>query len=82
MELKDKTTEKLESEIKKIKTASGSLVGVLLVLFIVCLYGIIRNPGDATFIALLVTGIVLSATIPINNNKIKAELESRQANKS
>ena len=81
MDLKNKTTEKLEGELKGLKAGTGILTGLLLVLFVACIYGLIKNNESGTYTALIVVPIALSATIPINFGKIKkikAELESRK----
>ena len=82
MNLKKKTTEKLEGELRGVKVITGALIGVLGVLFIVCLYGLFfLKDKSGTFGALIVVPIALSAIIPLNYGnmkKIKTELESRK----
>lgn len=81
MDLKEKTTEKLEGELKAMKIITGALIGVLGLLFILCVYGLFfTEDKSGTFGALIVVPIALSAILPINlgnMKKIKAELESR-----
>lgn len=81
MKLNEKTTEKLEGELKGLKIINGALIGVLSVLFIVCIYGLLKKDDNGVFSALIVVPIALSAIIPVNfgnMKKIKAELESRK----
>ena len=80
MELKEKTTEKLEGELKGLKIVNGALIGVLGLLFLVCIYGLLTKEDNGVFSALIVVPIALSAILPLNLGnikKIKAELESR-----
>ena len=80
MDLKDKTTEQLNGELKGIKMITGALIGVLSVLFIVCVYGLIVKEDNSTFMALIIVPLALSAIIPLNYGnmkKIKNELDSR-----
>lgn len=80
-ELKEKPTEKLKSELKGIKTVTGALIGVLIVLFAVNLYGLILKDNNATFIAGMAVAIALSAIFPLqlsNIKKNKTELKLRE----
>jgi len=81
MDLKDKTTEKLNGELKGLKMINGALIGVLSLLFIVCVYGLITKEDSSTFMALIVVPLALSVIIPLNYGnmkKIKKELELRK----
>ncbi|MFI1770951.1 hypothetical protein [Thalassobellus citreus] len=81
MALKDKTVEKLQGELKGLKMINGALIGVLIFLFIVCIYGIVTKEDNSTFRALIVVPLALSAIIPLNYGnmkKIKKELELRK----
>lgn len=81
MKISEKTTEKLEEELKGLKIITGALLGVLVVLFIVCIYGLLRKDDNGIFSSLIVVPIALSTILPLNYGnikKIKAELESRQ----
>lgn len=81
MKISEKTTEKLEGELKGLKIITGALLGVLVVLFIVCIYGLLRKDDNGIFSSLIVVPIALSTILPLNYGnikKIKAELESRQ----
>ena len=81
MKLNEKTNENLESELKIIKAITGALIGVLIVLFTVNIYGLLTKENNSTFIALIAVGISCSAILPIqfiNMKKIKTELESRK----
>lgn len=83
LDFKNKTTEKLEGELKAIKIIASMLFGVLALLLITSIYGLITQENKSTFIALLVVAISLSAILPlqfINMKKIKDELELRKDN--
>ncbi|MFK7834417.1 MAG: hypothetical protein AB8B52_14175 [Winogradskyella sp.] len=80
MNLKDKTTAQLEGELKGVKIITGALIGILSLLFIICVFGLITKEDNSTFKALIVVPLALSAIIPLNYGnmkKIKKELESR-----
>ncbi len=81
MDLKSKTAEKLEKELKGLESGTSVLVGLLLILFVACLYGLLKNNESGTYTALIVVPIALSAIIPVNYKKIKnikSELASRK----
>jgi len=81
MDLKNKTTEKLNSELKGLKIITGALIGVLTVLFIVTIYGLLTKDDTSVFTALIVVPMALIALIPINYGnikKIKKELALRE----
>lgn len=81
-DLNNKTTEKLQSELKTIKALTGVLIGSLFVLFAVSIYGLITIESKSIFIALIAVGISLIAILPLqfgNIKKIKTELDSRKA---
>jgi len=80
-DLKEKSTEKLESELKGIKIITGALVGILIVLFAVNLYGLIFIDKNAAFIGGIVVTIALSSILPMQFNNIKkinTELKLRE----
>jgi uncharacterized membrane protein len=80
-DLKEKSTEKLESELKGIKIITGALVGILIVLFAVNLYGLIFKDKNAAFIVGIVVALALSAILPMQFNNIKkinTELKLRE----
>ncbi|PIB25176.1 hypothetical protein BFP77_14840 [Maribacter sp. 4U21] len=80
MKFKEKTTEKLESELKLLKMSTGILTGILLVLFIICIFGLLTKENNRVFISMIVVPIALSAILPSqfsNMKKIKSELEFR-----
>jgi len=82
-DLKSKTSEKLESDLKSTKVITGALIGVLSVLFAVTIYGLIMKENNQTFIALIAVAISCSAILPLqfsSMKKIKAELELRKNN--
>ena len=79
--LKSKTNEQLHSELKQGKSATGALVGLLIVLFSVTIYGLIAIEDNTAFIALIAVAVSLSATLPLQFSsikKIKAELLLRE----
>ncbi len=81
MALKNKTTEKLNTELKALKIITGALIGVLSLLFVICVYGLIVKEDSSTFTSLIVVPLALSAIIPLNYGnikKIKKELELRK----
>ncbi|TPN86900.1 hypothetical protein [Aquimarina algicola] len=81
IDLKNKTTEKLESELKRLKTIIGALIGVLILLFAVTIYGLLTKENKSTFIALIAVAISCSAILPMqfnNMKKIKTELNIRK----
>ena len=83
MKLIEKTTEKLEEELRVLKIINSTLIGTLSILFIVCIYGLMTKDESGVFSALIVVPIALSAIIPVNFGnikKIKTELESRKMN--
>ena len=80
-ELKNKSIAELKSEIKRIKTTSGVILGMSLVLFAVAIYGIIINHEYAFYFAVIVLFVSSILNIPSlfgSVNKVKAELESRK----
>ena len=81
MDLKDKSTEKLIWELKGLKIINGALIGVLSLLFIVCVFGLITKEDNSTFRALIAVPLALSVIIPLNYGnmkKIKTELDLRK----
>ena len=81
MKIEEKTTEKLEGELKALKAVNGALIGVLGLLFVVCIYGLLQKNDNGVFTALIVVPIALSAIIPLNvgnMKKIKVELDNRR----
>lgn len=81
----NKTTEKLEGELKAIKFLTGALIGVLTLLLIISIYGLIAKENNSTFISLIAVAVSLSAILPlqfINMKKIKTELNTRGNNKN
>jgi multisubunit Na+/H+ antiporter MnhG subunit len=80
MELKDKTTEKLNSELNTLKLASGVLIGILLVILGVVVYLLLSKGNNGTLLSIIVIPIALSPIIAmslVKMKKIKTELESR-----
>jgi len=79
-ELKNETDEKLKSELKKTKMISGALIGVLIPLFALTIYGLVTAKNKSTNIALLAVAISCSGILPMQFDsikKIKRELASR-----
>ena len=80
-DLKEKSTERLKSELKGIKIVTSALVGILTVLFAVNLYGLIWKDNNGAFIAGMAVAISLSAILPLQFGSIKkiiAELKFRE----
>jgi hypothetical protein len=81
-ELKSKSSEQLETELKTIKMLTGALIGVLTVLIAVTIYGLITKEDNTTFIALIAVAISCSAILPLqfsSMKKIKTELKLRES---
>lgn len=80
VDLKNETTEKLKSELKKIKAITGVLAGILTLLFAITIYGLITSENKTTFISLIAVAISCSVILPSqfsNMKKIKTELTAR-----
>lgn len=78
--LKNKTSEKLQSELQVIKLITVAIIVVLFFLVGTCIYGLLTKDNSATFISLLVVAFSMSLIIPVNYmnmTKIKKELKSR-----
>ena len=82
MDLKEKSTEKLQAELKAMKIINGALIIVLSLLFLLCAYNLLFNEDKkGVFGALIVVPISLSAILPMNFGNIKQinnEIESRK----
>ena len=79
----EKTTERLQSELNTIKAVTGLLIGVLIVLFVVTIYGLLTKEDNSSFIALIAVGISCAGILPLqfsNMKKIKNELLRRKEN--
>ena len=79
-DLKNKTSEKLQSQLKVTKLMTDLLIGVLSFLVGICIYGLFTSDNKTTFVSLLVVAFSIGIIIPINYlnmTKIKKELESR-----
>ncbi|MEO1486142.1 MAG: redox-active disulfide protein 2 [Bacteroidota bacterium] len=80
-DLKSKTDQQLKQELKTIKSVTGVLIGVLLVLFTVTLYGLFTKENKTPFIALIAVGVSCGAIVPLqygHMKKIKSELNTRK----
>ncbi len=81
--LKDKTLEKLTSDLATLKFTISALSGILIVLFIVTIYGFFSEKFDEiTFTLFIIVAISCSAVIPINlgeMKQIKKELSLRKS---
>ncbi|MEL7268994.1 MAG: redox-active disulfide protein 2 [Bacteroidota bacterium] len=80
-DLQSKTEEQLKLELKGIKSVTGVLIGVLLVLFGVILYGLFNKENKTPFIALIAVVVSCGAIVPlqfIQMKKIKSELNTRK----
>ena len=74
------TTDKIEANLKEIKGVTGALIGVLVLLFAVTIYGLFTSENRSTFIALIAVGVACSAILPMQFQKAKQlqkELENR-----
>jgi|688.fasta_scaffold411764_1 hypothetical protein len=79
-DLKNKTTEKLESELKQLQAFTWIFTGVLITLFAVVIYGLFTNKSS-TDLPLLAVAISCSAVLITqfsNIKKLKIELETRR----
>ena len=82
-DMDNKTTEKLEGQLKGIKIITGTLIGVLTLLLIISIYGLVTKENNSAFVALIAVAISCSGILPsqfINMKKIKTELNSRKEN--
>lgn len=80
-ELKNKSDEKLESELRQTKIISGALIGILIPLFALTIYGLVTDEDKSTNLGLLAVAFSCSLILPIQFSsikKIKIELESRK----
>jgi len=82
-DLKNKQTHKLESELKGNKIVASALSGILILLFIISIYGIIMREDKLIYISLLIVGISCSVILFSqfsSMKKIQEELKSRKLN--
>jgi len=82
--LKNRTTEKLHSDLIGIKTITVILGVTLLVLFTIVIYGLIVKDNRPTFLVLFVVVISFSAILPIQFiiiKNIRNELKLRKRNR-
>ncbi len=80
-ELKNKTTEELQTNLNLIKATCIALIVVLTLLVGITTYGFIMKDNKSTFIALFAVAISCGAMLPIqfvSMKKIKTELNSRK----
>ena len=83
-DLKNKTTEQLQSNLNMIKTISGALVIVLIVLIAITIYGFVTKENKSPFIAFFVVAISCCGILPLQfilMKKIKTELKLREDTK-
>ncbi len=83
MKLKDKSTKRLEMDLKGLKFANIASIIIYGILFIICIYGILFIKDRAeSFKTLIIIPIILSIVFfPLifrNMKKIKEELKSRE----
>ena len=79
-EVSSKSSEKLLSDLKLIKATSAALIGILIMLYGVNIYGLFMIADKTVFIALMAVAIALTGMLPIqygNMKKIKSELSYR-----
>ncbi len=77
---KEKSSEKLKSELKAIQIVMGAMAIVLFFLYTLTIYGLVVKEDKSTFIALLVVAFACSAILPfqfVMLSKIKKELKLR-----
>ena len=80
MDLKEKTTKQLNNELKGVKMTNGALIGILSVLFILCVFGLFTKEDNSVFRTLIIVPLALSAIIPMNFSnmkRIKKEIQLR-----
>ena len=80
MDLKEKTTKQLNNELKGVKMTNGALIGILSVLFIICVFGLFTKEDNSVFRTLIIVPLALSAIIPMNFSnmkRIKKEIQLR-----
>lgn len=80
MDLKEKTTKQLNNELKGVKMTTGALIGILSVLFIICVFGLFTKEDNSVFRTLIIVPLALSAIIPMNFSnmkRIKKEIQLR-----
>ncbi|WP_405571444.1 hypothetical protein [Winogradskyella sp. Asnod2-B02-A] len=80
MDLKEKTTKQLNNELKGVKMTTGALIGILSVLFILCVFGLFTKEDNSVFRTLIIVPLALSAIIPMNFSnmkRIKKEIQLR-----
>lgn len=81
MDLSGKSTKELKDTPKVLNIVAYSLVGVIVLLLSVTLYGLLFEENNKTFLALLVVGLSCSAILPLqfsSMKKIKDEIKSRK----
>ena len=79
--LKLKSTERLNSELRGLKIITGASTGILVVLFVVNLYGLFLKDNNGVFVVGMIVAIGLSAILPIQfiaMSRIKSELKHRE----
>ena len=80
MDLKNKNRSKLVAELQTYKILTYLIIGILILLIAVSVYGLMTKEDNTTFFSLLVIIICLSFCIPFNYSiikKIKKEVELR-----
>lgn len=80
MDLKDKTSHQLKNELRGTKLITGALIGVLILLFIICVYGLLKKEENSVFMFLIIIPLALSPIVILNYRnmkKINKELELR-----
>lgn len=80
-DLKNKTTEQLQSSLQMIKATTGVLAVVLVLLLTITIYGLLNKEDNATFIALLAVAISSCGMLPllyVSIKRIKTELQLRE----
>ena len=80
-DLRNKTIIELESELKKLKSTSGIVIGISMALYAVTIYGLLTKEDTSTDLALMVVAIACAASLPSqfgSIKKIRDELKSKK----
>ena len=67
MNLAEKTSEKLQGELKVMKVITRALIGVLGALFLFCVYGLLTNEDNTFFISILLIVCMRTSSLIIEH---------------
>ena len=79
--LKNKSTEKLETELKSIKEIKLSLILIIISLYGASIYGLLNMENRPLFLAISIIGLVCISILAVqltNIKKLKIELNKRK----